>query len=116
MQDMQGVIPLPEKQQWLHRQCRWYSSYSLINKSLNNESNGCKTYKVIFLFYLMSKYMYIMMIDIFKRTHSLKKKERKKALVWNVYLTQLWSIILLIQEINIFFRSISIIIVCSCKQ
>lgn len=27
-------------------------------------------------------------------------KKKKKALVWNVYLIQLWSIILLIQEIN----------------
>lgn len=58
--------------------------------------------------------MYIMMVDIFKEY--ILKKKKKKAPVWNVYLTQLYSIILLIQEINIFFRSISIIIVYSCKQ
>lgn len=53
-------------------------------------------------------------VDIFKEY--ILKKKKKKALVWNVYLTQLWSLILLTQEINIFFRSISIIIVYSCKQ
>lgn len=52
-------------------------------------------------------------VDVFKECILLKK-----ALVWNVYLTQLWNIILLIQKINIFFRSIGIdiMLVYSCKQ
>lgn len=58
--------------------------------------------------------MCIMTVDVFKEY--ILKKKKQRALVWNVYLTQLWNIILLTQEINIFFRSISIIIVYSCKQ